>query len=396
MTEYWVWLSEVLGSHTAPIKKILEIYGDAKSFYDADDNKKAKLCGLTKSQFERLHKISRKKIFDIINDCKEYKIRIALPNGEEYPERLLGIPDPPVVLYIKGKKLLLDGVPSIAIVGPRKISDYGKKSAYVIAGTLASCGMTVVSGGAIGGDSHAHRGAIESGGFTVGVLGGGIECGYLKSNEQLRNSIVENGCLVSEFSPKTPVTKGSFPRRNRIVSGLSDGVVVIEGGKKSGTLITARHASEQGKDVFVIPGNPSLAEYEGSNRLMVDGAKPLLNINDIIDEYLYIYPDKLHNPTQNVKVPQDYTEQPTEKPKGHSKTVKPVEKTKKTIDLSMLTENAGNVLKAVKNENITEFTVDDVMACTNLSVGEIFAAITELEIMGAVAVIPGGRYKLVK
>lgn len=402
--EYWVWLSEVLATSTAPLKAIVEKYGDAKAFYDADDDEKMRVCGLSIQQAKRLHDIPRKRIFGIIRDCERLSIRIAVPGSSEYPEKLFGIVDPPVVLYIKGKPLMLNGEPSIAIVGPRKISDYGAKCGYVIAGTLASCGMTVVSGGAKGGDSCAHKGAIDSGGFTVGVLGGGIESGYLKTNAELRSRIAENGALISEFSPFTSITRGTFQRRNRIISALSDGVVVLEAGVGSGTLITARHASEQGKDVFVIPGSPSEPQYYESNRLIADGARPLLNINDIINEYLYIYPNKLHKPDKNVTMPsfrkinENSVKKAVSKPKEESAVKVNKEPQKQVVEvpnLATLTDTAQKVYNAVTSDfQNREFSVDSLIDMEVCSVSEAFAAVTELEIFGFIKAIPGGRYHI--
>lgn len=390
--EYWVWLSLVLGKSTDAVHRVVKHYGDAKAFYLADDNEKIAKCRLTKAQAERLHKVSRKTVYNILKASSENGIRIVTPLDSEYPGKLWSIADPPCVLYIKGQMLELNGKPSIAIVGPRKISDFGASCANTIANSLASCGFIIVSGGAIGGDSAAHLGAVDAGGKTVAVLGGGILSGYLEANADLRNRIAENGCLISEDPPFEKVQRGTFPRRNRILSGISDGVVVIEGSMTSGTMITAKHANEQGRDVFVIPGSPSLTQYEGSNRLLRDGAKPLLEINDIINEYLYIYPKEIHKPVKQKSIPSpeampeqkvDVTEKSETKPQTNPQ----------LCDLEMLSQNAKAVYKTVDEIDDSVFYADDVIDKSGLAAGTVLAAMTELEILGFVSSVPGGAYR---
>ena len=396
--EYWVWLQQVLGYGSPAVSNVIANYGNAKEFYLAPDDEKIKKCRLNKTQIAKLHTVKRKLVFSILQDCAKCGINIITPEDAIYPERLLNIPDPPAVLYVKGSRFDFNNMPAVAVVGPRKISDYGAKCAYVIADTLASCGFCVVSGGALGGDSCAHKGAIKADGYTIGVLGGGIESDYLKANKDLRDKIVKHGCLISECPPFEGITKGTFPRRNRLMSGLSNGVVVVEGAVKSGTLITAKHAVEQGKDVFVIPGSPSLKHYEGSNRLIADGARPLLTISDIINEYLFLYPDKIHEPrikaTVNDKVNEvndvniteiKASEDSTETPEDVRITARP--------DKAMLSDDAVKVLEVFEKINDT-FTPDDAVDKTDLSAGVVIGCVTELEICGFIEAVPGGRYRL--
>lgn len=390
--EYWIWLQAVLGYGNSAAGRVISQYGTAENFYKAPDSEKIVRCRLSKSQTARLHSVPRKEIAKIIKDSAKSGISIITPEDAVYPERLLNITDPPAVLYVKGSRYDFNGNPAVAIVGPRKISDYGAGCGRVIANTLVSCGFTVVSGGAVGGDSAAHNGAIEAGGYTIGVLGCGIETDYLKVNAKLRENITHYGCLVSEYPPYAKVTRGSFPKRNRIISGLSNAVVVLEGNAESGTLITARHALEQGRDVFVIPGSPTLPQYEGSNRLIVDGARPLLNVNDIINEYISLYPDKIHSPECNIPVYKNqkphYTERVTYETTefGEQRAVaKP--------DTSMLSEQATAVLKVFETFS-DSFTPDDAVESTELSAGTVLGAVTELEICGFIEALPGGRYRL--
>ncbi len=394
--EYWVWLQQVLGVKTEVVHNIVDEYGDAKAFYLADDSEKIKKCRLSKMQAERLHKVSRKTVYNILKDCKENNIRIVTPLDDEYPTRLFHIPNPPCVLYIKGKPLNINHLPTISIVGPRKATDYGILSAEVIADTLASCGFVIVSGGALGGDSAAHRGCIKAGGYTIAVLGGGILSGYLKENKELRDTILAHGCLVSEDPPKTTVKKGTFPRRNRILSGISDGVVVIEASNKSGTLITAGHANEQNREVFVIPGNPSLSQYMGSNQLIFDGAKPLLTVNNIIDEYYNSYPNVIHKPQKKVFLPSfnEIVNKITQSViiKSEQNVAKSEEVKPKTDGLS---DNAKLLFTLINEKGYSTFYVDDLIENSQLDASKVLATMTELEIFGFIKSIPGGAYCLI-
>lgn len=394
MVEYYVWLQQVLGYGSDTAKRVITEYKDAKAFYLADDKEKISRCKLSKAQASRLHNIKRKTVNKIISDCNENGIRIITPIDSVYPEKLLNTVDPPVCLYVKGT-FDFNGKPVVSIVGPRKISNYGSRCAYTIANTLSSVGFTIVSGGALGGDSAAHLGALEASGKTAAVLGCGIGADYLKQNKELWNRIADNGCLISEYPPFEPASKRSFPVRNRIISALADGVVIPEASEKSGTLITARHALEQGKDIFVIPGSPSLPQYVGSNRLISEGARLLSSVNEIIQEYIGIYPNKLHLPSEPVSLPSD-KEETIEK--AEQKTIaadKPV-KQRSAQDESMLSNSAKEVLTIIRSLNGVEFvTADDIAEQFSLSAGGVLASFTELEIFGFLELCPGGRYKII-
>lgn len=392
--EYYVWLQEVLGYGSDAVGRILSVYKTAKAFYLADDFEKIKRCRLNKSQIAKLHSVPRRKIFSILNECADSGINIITPEDKEYPKRLLNIPDPPAVLYVKGELPDVEKHPCITIVGPRDISEYGQRCAYIIANTLASCGFIVVSGGAVGGDKSAHLGAMESGAPTIAVLGSGINSDYLMVNADLRMNIAENGCLISEYPPSMSPFKGAFPRRNRILSGISNGVVVIEGDLKSGTLNTARHANDQGRDVFVIPGSPALPQYEGSNHLIADGAKPLLNINSIIEEYVQLYSGVIHLPKDNISMPK--AEMKISESNVKAKLLVDTEEKKepKTIDTSCLSGSARLVYKTAKNFGKESFTADDVVEFGGFEIGSVLSALTELEIFGIIKACPGGSFML--
>ncbi len=200
-----------------------------------------------------------------------------------YPKALRATFDPPPVLYVRGE-IVREDVQAVAVVGSRHASAYGLSAAEAIARDLAFAGVTVVSGLAVGIDSAAHRGALAAGGRTIAVLGCGIDVAYPRRNQKLACEIAEQGAVVSEFCPGTPPEAWRFPRRNRIVAGLSLGVVVVEAGEKSGSLITARLGLEAGRDVFAVPGEIGLARTRGTHRLLREGAKLVECGADVLEE----------------------------------------------------------------------------------------------------------------
>jgi DNA processing protein len=214
--------------------------------------------------------------------CVERGIEILEFSGARYPARLRGIDDPPLALFARGRLELLSAERSVALVGSRKASNAGFSHAYRIAGDLAGAGTVVVSGLALGVDLYAHRGALEAGGATVAVLGNGIDVVYPKENARLYTLIGREGCVVSEYPVGTGPLKQNFPRRNRVISGLSAGVVVVEAGEASGALITAAHAREQGRVVMALPGKAGSVNFSGNNRLIKEGAHLVEDAADVL------------------------------------------------------------------------------------------------------------------
>ena len=202
----------------------------------------------------------------------------------DYPSQLKEISSPPFLLYLQGDITLLT-TPQIAIIGSRRCSPYGQHKAYQFAGELVEYGITITSGLALGVDGFSHQGALDKQGQTIAVLGTGLNNIYPKRHNKLAQQIIENGLLVSEFWPSTPALPSNFPRRNRIISGLSLGIFVVEAAKKSGSLITARYAAEQNRDLFALPGSIDNPEACGCLSLIQNGAKLVMNVNDIIEEY---------------------------------------------------------------------------------------------------------------
>lgn len=418
--EYWIWLQQALGYGSAKVLPVLEKFGGPKEFFDSSEDDKLRSGIFTKNECGKIHKIDKKLLYAIAENCDKLGYQIIFPGHTLYPERVLCISNPPAVLYIGGSLMELDDEVAIAIVGPRLPSSYGRKAAFSLAARLARAGVVVVSGGAVGIDADAHSGALAAGGKTIAVLGCGIDYPYLAANRELRQSISQNGCVISEYPPGYPPSKITFPVRNRIMSALTLGTAVIEAGEKSGALITAGCAVEQGRDIFVIPGNPNAPEYAGSNRLLSDGAKPLLTAMDILNEYVDRYPHKLNlrsafdlqqNETalllrQMPKAPANIVRA---KPKPAApKAREKADRTGKTEQVSDSPETAFQ-----KSKELSDFLsdaarqvydrfdrpvlqADELVDHCSLESGLLLAALTELELSGYIKALPGGRYRLVK
>ena len=312
-------------------------------------------------------------VFQVRSICNKNNIEIIPITAEWYPASLRQLTNPPLILYAKGRIPNFNLLPSVSIVGPRKVSEFGEKSAYALGRRLAKAGLIVVSGGALGCDTAAHKGALSVKGSTVAVMGCGLNYNYLPQNNPLREEIIKYGCLISEYLPNEPTSKYSFPVRNRIISGLSKAVILPEAPYKSGALITAKYAVEQGKDVFVIPGNPTLECYKGSNELLRDGAMPLLNAGDVLSVYLSQYSEYLD---LNNAFDDDVE---TQKENNDKKT---------NISLSNEAEMLYNNIVKEK------FSADDFESL-GISDDEILSALTELEMLSLIKSLPGGLYKRV-
>lgn len=218
-----------------------------------------------------------------IERCRQHDIQIIPIDDERYPRNLMEIHDPPPILYVQGE-LREEDLLSIAIVGTRHATPYGKRQANRLASSLSRAGLTILSGLARGIDSEAHRGALESGGRTLAVLPGGLTNVYPNENKELAFDISHQGALISESPSLTPISRGSFPRRNRIVTGMSLGVIVVEAGERSGALLSAGHAMEQDREVFAVPGPVDSRVSRGCHALLRDGARLVESADDVLDE----------------------------------------------------------------------------------------------------------------
>ena len=268
---------------SARLKNLLEAFGSApKIFLNSEKTLKSvdkigdKIArAITSFSFENLKK-------ELVA-AKKLKVRIITLKDDEYPENLNAIYDPPLCLYVKGALLASDKL-ALAVVGSRRASFYGLSCAQKFSYALANFGITIVSGLARGVDTQAHKGALKAKGRTVAVLGSGLNCVYPPENRKLADEIAASGAVVSEFPLNTEPLARNFPRRNRVISGLSLGTIVVEAAKNSGALITADFALEQGRDVFAIPGKVDSATSVGTNQLIKQGAKLVDSVEDILEE----------------------------------------------------------------------------------------------------------------
>lgn len=375
--KYTVWLQLCLGAGRKGVSQILEYYGSAKAVFE--DNAPAASGLFTKKELEKFKKIPLGDAIRIIADCEENHIKLIPFGSEDFPYCLSVIEDPPLLLFVKGQLPDFDETPAVCIVGPRRVSDFGKRAAYSLGFRLAAAGITVVSGGALGTDTYAHAGALKAEGTTVLVMGCGILSDYLSENEDLRQAVTKSGCLISEYPPRASATRFTFPVRNRILSALTLGTVVIEAGAKSGGLITARHAAEQGRDVFVIPGSPNQPEYVGSNSLLRDGAKPLLDASDIFNEYIPRFPHKIDLKKAYEK--RVFERKEEKKPQN-------TEKNQKNMIFSLSKE-----AEIVYNYLDKQIFLPEELNCEELTSGQLLSALTELEMNLLIEAIPGGRYR---
>ncbi len=266
-------------------KALLERFKAPENIFKADVNELMQVAGIGRKIAENILAVSKEKslLDEEFKLIKKYNVKTITLFDEGYPSNLKEIYDPPIVLYVKGNLEPADKM-AVAIVGCRRCSYYGRQTAHRLAKELAGMGITIVSGMARGIDTAAHNGALSRGGRTIAVLGNGLASIYPPENKGLADRIAQSGALISEFSMAQQPLPENFPRRNRIISGLSLGTVVIEAAKDSGALITARCAMEQGREVFAAPGEAGLKNSFGPNRLIKDGAKLIEEAIDIIEE----------------------------------------------------------------------------------------------------------------
>lgn len=265
------------------VKKLLAAFGSAQAVFGADAKKLA-AAGIGPRRVEAISKFSDWRGFDLMLErAGKAGIRVVALGEDDYPRMLALIPDCPPVLYVKGQTGEEDRF-ALGIVGTRTPTAYGVSQAEGLAAGLAKKGFTIVSGLARGIDTAAHEGALKAGGRSIAVMGSGLDVPYPPENAGLIHRLAASGAVISEFPPGTAPNKENFPRRNRLISALSLGILVVEAGKGSGSLITARCALEQGKEVFAIPGNISSAFSRGTNELIKQGARVVTGVDDMIEE----------------------------------------------------------------------------------------------------------------
>ncbi|MBC8525325.1 MAG: DNA-protecting protein DprA [Candidatus Cloacimonetes bacterium] len=281
----WLKLISINGLGTGKIQRLLKIFHAPQKIFRTNKHQLSDLTFLSENVIDEIVRNQDNEFIEKqLKMLEIFKVRLISITDEEYPDLLKFIYNPPIILYIKGAILQKD-CNSLAIVGTRKPSYYGKFIVQKIGKDIAKAGFTIVSGLAYGIDGYAHKAALDAGGRTIAVCGTGLDTIYPSANRNLANKIVQSGALVSEFSLGSKIEAWNFPVRNRIISGISKGTFVIEGKKTSGALLTAKIALEQNRDIFALPGNINSPQSEGPNYLIKLGAKIVVNAEDILEEY---------------------------------------------------------------------------------------------------------------
>ena len=357
----WIALNLIPGVGPRSFLRLLSEFRSPDRILAARERELAQVLGPKREIAQRI--ANYRDVVDIETEMElieQHDVTVVTLEDPRYPLRLAEIYEPPILLYIRTALLERDKN-SVAMVGTRRASMYGKEVAERLAGELALRGITVVSGMAEGVDSAAHRGALNAGGRTIAVLGGGVDVVYPVGNKKLMEEIISNGCVISEFPMGCPARGGNFPRRNRIISGLTLGTVVVEGDSHSGALITARYAAEQGREVFAVPGNVNSRRTDGPHSLIKDGAKLTETANDIIEEI--------------------------EKHLDLELEVEPAEAT-------ALPESANVALSGVERKILDSLTdepvhIDGIAGRCAVSAADTMSALTMLELKGLARQLPG-------
>jgi len=382
-TAYALALSRTGGVGAKTFKKVVDATGSAKRAFEAETGELVEKYDVPEKTARAIKKFSDwDEIEAELEYCRENNIQIITRSSEGYPRLLNLLDDAPPILYMTGELQPRDDL-AIAIVGTRNMTPYGKRVAHRLAEDLADGGFTIVSGLARGIDSRAHVGALDAGGRTIAVLGCGLDIIYPSENKRLASKITGNGALISEFPPKTPPAAENFPRRNRVISGLAVATVVVEAAFKSGALITARYALEQGRELFAVPGNIDSKASAGVNKLiqtgayLADSARTIAQIAARAAENLLGLKVSTRQNTE------------TEAPIGES----PNESRQRRASEAELSGLAESERKALEVIGFDEpLNIDEIIERLALPSGEVLGILIGLELKGLVEALPGMQY----
>ena len=351
---YWVWLSSQTGVSAGARKLLVEHYGDAQRAFFAPEGEYARIPGISDSDAKQLEKRDMRCVDKILAACDEQGIDIIALNDSRYPARLRNIPDPPTVLYVKGRLPNVDTDPAVAVIGTRQASPYGLKMGKRMAYEISKCGGAVISLLTVGIDEYAARGCLLAGGKCIAVLGTAHE----DCRHRLCEDIAHSGAVVSEYAPGTKQMKSFFRARNRIASGLSAGVVVVEAPKDSKTLLFAAQAQEQGREVFAYPGNIGSEYAEGAHQLLRDGAIYFTGAGDVLQDLGWAEEQPAPSAAQKAELPPMSAEQ-------------------------------RKVYQLLSRQ---EMSFDELAEASDLDTPTLSGALTMLQILGLVRSMPGKTY----
>lgn len=382
--KFWLWLTELPGLTNQTRLALLRHFPTPEDVYYADPAEVLLTEGITREQAELLEDKDCAAAERVLADCGELGLHIVTISDAAYPNRLRNIFDPPCLLYVRGRLPAFDDEAAVAVVGTRDCTPYGVSCAEKLGFGLAAGGALVVSGLARGIDSAALRGALRGGGTVTAVLGNGLDVVYPRENRYLYEDIAASGALLSEYPPGTPPEGRHFPVRNRIMSGLSLATLVVEAPERSGALITAGTALEQGRDVFAVPGPIDAPASVGCNRLIRDGAGLVTDAWDILAAYAPRFPEKLHREgAREEPAVLGYQARQRTEPKEV-----PPSLSLSNNDLS-LTDDQIRLLRTLTEEPML---VDDLIEETEIPTRRVLSALTVLEIEHLVTQHPGKRY----
>ena len=442
-TLYWIWLSEALGAGSSAFRRLISLYDTPFDIFRAEENEIDQVPNLTERVKLALCDKSLQRATEILDQCEKEGIGILCYDEDAYPRVLREIQKPPMILYYRGILPDFNRSLCVGIVGTRSMSAYGLRQAYKMSYELASAGALVISGMAKGIDGVAAAAALKAGGTTVAVLGCGVDVVYPTHHRNLSQEIARTGVILSEYAPGSRPNNYHFPMRNRIISGLSQATVVVEAGIGSGSLITAKDAILQGRDVFAIPANVGSKGADGTNGLLRDGARMALSAEDILAPYQYTYAESLTlekyeaskslesidlshlaelgvialsndasgeakmdlNPAPVAKEKKPTHKRATsQKPaKAEESTSQPIQKREEPTSASVTPPKAMSEATLATltpaQKTILEAIPDDGTLSTDAIFGlehphaDLMAALTMLEIMGLVQKLPGSLYK---
>lgn len=387
--KYWIWLAEKRGVRRQTKLALTQRFETPEELYYAETDEVLLTEGITREEAAALEDKDLRRAEEILEVCERQDYRILTIADAAYPRRLRNIFDPPILLYCRGRLPLMDEEAAIAVVGTRSYTPYGALCAGKLGGQLAAGGAVIVTGLAYGIDSLAARAALRNGGRVLGVLGCGLDVVYPRGSEELYEDVAAAGALITEYAPGTLPLSGNFPVRNRILSGLSVAVLVVEAPERSGALITAGTALEQGREVFAVPGPIDAPGSVGCNRLLRDGAGLVSDGWDLLREYAERFPGKLRREAARREVPEtpgyERREQQREAQRRETRKLPP----RLDPQGAELTDDQIVLLRTLTEEPML---VDDLVEASGIPVRRVLSALTMLEIDGYVSQAPGKRY----
>ena len=389
MLEHWIWLATRQGLNKRTQYELLRCFGDPGRVYRASAKDLKELPGITAKGLAALEDKSLEQAAQILLQCRKKNIQVLTLDDPGYPRRLGGIYDPPIVLYYLGVLPDWETRPMIGAVGTRRCSDYGIRTGEKFGYELSRCGALVVSGMAEGVDAAVLRGVLSAEGTPVVFLAGGVDVVYPAANSGLYQKLLTGGCILSEYPPKTKHMKWNFPVRNRLISGISNAVLVVEAPEKSGALITARHAMKQGRQVYVVPSPIDALSGQGSNTLLKDGASMAQCAWDIL-RYCQAEYEGISDCCRSFENQEKNTKNPAKQKKIIDNSGKPpyIDVEKKPAVRSP--QEQAIIDQLLAGPRLTDAVINDC----GLPRGEALAVMTVLELRGILRRLPGNLMKI--